>query len=79
MNSIFLKPIVAGFAMVAFAVIGTSSAQDNPTEIVKERQQLMKSMGKSFGPIIPVIKGESDDLSKQAKLLKVVVLGNYCV
>ena len=62
MNSIFLKPIVAGFAMVAFAVIGTSSAQDNPTEIVKERQQLMKSMGKSFGPIIPVIKGESDDL-----------------
>lgn len=62
MNWIFPKPAVAVLAMLTFAVGGTSSAQDDPIEIVKERQQLMKTMGKSFGPIIPVIKGESDDL-----------------
>lgn len=38
-----------------------SHAMD-PAETVKKRQELMKSMGKSFGPIIPVIKGESQDL-----------------
>ena len=63
MNWIFPQPNVAALALVAFAMGGTSSAQDNPSEIVKERQQLMKTMGKSFGPIIPVIKGESDDLA----------------
>ncbi|MGI9400282.1 MAG: c-type cytochrome [Rhizobiaceae bacterium] len=34
----------------------------SPAEMVEKRQGLMKTMGKSFGPIIPVIKGESQDL-----------------
>lgn len=52
-------------AVVAVALLTTgmpSNAQDNPADIVNKRQQLMKTLSKSFGPIIPVLKGESDDL-----------------
>lgn len=44
----------------------TLSAQDKLSVAVEERQQLMRSMGKAFGPIIPVIKGESEDLEAAA-------------
>ena len=41
------------YSRVALVTTGMpSNAQDNPTDIVNKRQQLMKTMGKSFGPII---------------------------
>ena len=40
-----------------------SHAQSNAETIVKERQDLMKTMGRSFGPLIAVQKGESTDLA----------------
>ena len=48
--------------LVAVAGNHDASAQDDLGAMVEQRQQLMKTMGKSFGPIIPVIKGESTDL-----------------
>lgn len=59
------KPLVLAASAVAAALIATgySSAQ---MDVVKERQDLMRVQGKSFGPLVAVLKGESSDLAAAA-------------
>ena len=42
------------------------NAQSDPAAIVTERQDLMKGMGKSFGPLVAILKGDSTDLAAAA-------------
>lgn len=56
--------IIALSALVAVAAVDQTTAQ---MDVVKERQDLMRSMGKSFGPLVMVIKGESTDLDAAAQ------------
>ncbi len=58
---------LAGVAAIAItaAVAGELRAQDGAA-LVKQRQDEMKQMGKSFGPLVAVLKGESTDFAAAA-------------
>jgi cytochrome c556 len=60
--SVCLALIVGGALFAADSLI----AQSDPTAIVKERKDLMRSMGKSFKPLVAVVKDESTDLAAAA-------------
>lgn len=47
---------------IGLSMVGGLNAQTDLAAVVKERQELMKSMGKSFGPLVAVMKDESTDL-----------------
>ena len=58
--------IAAASLAVVSVVIGFSSnstAQTSAAEAVERRIKLMRTMGKSFGPIVAIAKGESTDLA----------------
>ena len=66
---------------LATAVVANSSlaisahdlaAQSSPSQMVKERKALMKSMGGGFGPVIAVIKGRTTDLTDAAAAAEAV-------
>jgi cytochrome c556 len=64
-----IRTVLVGLAFVVGGVVATTghlSAQSDASGIVKERQDLMKSMGKSFGPLVAILKGESTDLNAAA-------------
>ena len=58
----------AAVPMLTTAVV----AQDDLATLVEQRQQRMKSMSKSFGPIIPILKGESTDLAAATQAANVM-------
>lgn len=53
---------LAGIGLMSLPNLDAYADAHDPAAAVKKRQELMKTMGKSFGPIIPIIKGESQDL-----------------
>jgi cytochrome c556 len=63
----FVKSLtrIAGAGAIASALFlaGNLNAQTDLAGAVDERQKLMKTMGKSFGPIIAILKGQSTDLA----------------
>ena len=59
----FAIPAVSVLVLVFASHLSEPRAQSADASVVKERQQLMKKMGGSFGPIIAVAKGESDDFA----------------
>ena len=64
-----IRAVSLGIALAVGGVIligNDLKAQSDPAATVMERQDLMKVMSKSFGPMIPVLKGESSDLETAA-------------
>lgn len=61
MSCLATASVLAGATMFAATV-----SADGHVAKVKERQEIMKSMGKSFGPLVAVLKGESTDLAAAA-------------
>jgi cytochrome c556 len=59
-----LAPLAAAVAVVVVAtgMVGDLAAQDGAA-LVKERQKQMGQMGKSFRPVMPIVKGENSKLS----------------
>ena len=57
--------IAAAAIGVATLVAGQLAAQDG-ADLVKQRQDQMKEMGKSFGPLVAVVRGESSDFAAAA-------------
>jgi cytochrome c556 len=60
-----IRTVSLGIALAVGSTIffaSDLSAESDGAAIVQERQSLMRTMGKSFGPLIPVLKGESTDL-----------------
>ena len=57
------------FAIAGSVLFATDDliAQTDLATIVKERQDLMKTMGRSFKPIVAVVKDESTDLATAAE------------
>ncbi|GIL03295.1 MAG: hypothetical protein BroJett030_31940 [Alphaproteobacteria bacterium] len=62
MQKTCVRTILAGISVVGVALAPTAALTQEPAAAVEKRQQLMKEMSRSFGPIIAVLKGESDDL-----------------
>lgn len=60
--------ILAGIAAIAIsaAIAGELVAQTDSAAVVKERQELMKEMGRAFGPLVAILKGESTDFAAAA-------------
>jgi cytochrome c556 len=61
MRALVLSAGVAAIGSMSL-MIHDISAQTNTATVVKERQELMKAMGGTFGPIITFVKGENTDL-----------------
>ncbi len=59
---------LAGMVAIAVsaAVAGELLAQTDGAALVKQRQDEMKAMGKSFGPLVAVLRGESTDFAAAA-------------
>ena len=60
--SVCLALIVGSALFAADSLV----AQSDPAAIVKERKDLMRSMSKSFKPLVAVVKDESTDLAAAA-------------
>lgn len=59
-----VRILVSSLAFVGVGLLAWQSvAQSSVAEIVKTRQEDMKKMGSSFKYVVPIVKGESDDLS----------------
>ncbi len=56
---------VTGAAMLVVGAAGDLVAQDGAA-LVQQRQDLMREMGGSFGPMVAVLKGESSDFAAAA-------------
>jgi cytochrome c556 len=61
MKALVLSAGVASIVSMSL-MIHDISAQADTSSIVKERKELMKSMGGAFGPIITFVKGQNNDL-----------------
>ena len=59
-RSALLGVAIAGGLMLV--VTDGLNAQSDPAAMVTERQDLMKGMGKSFGPLVAILRDESTDL-----------------
>lgn len=73
MNKIYGSLVGAATLAIfgSVVVFGSASvAQTSGAEAVEKRIQLMRTMGKSFGPIITVAKGQSTDLAAAAAAAK---------
>ncbi len=62
---------VAGVAMLVAGAAGDLVAQDGAA-LVKERQNLMRERGGSFGPMVAVVKGDSSDFAAAAASAAVI-------
>lgn len=67
-NLLKIVVLAVGVATLGGALLSTVDlkAQTDVAMKVKERQDLMKAMGKSFGPIMAIMKGQSTDLAAAA-------------
>lgn len=64
MKNIFVTVFAAAGLLAGAAMFtATVQAQGDLTAKVEERQKLMKAMGRSFGPMVAVVKGESTDFA----------------
>jgi cytochrome c556 len=61
MKALVLSAGVASIVSMSL-MIHDISAQADTASIVNERQELMKSMGGTFGPIVTFVKGKNTDL-----------------
>jgi len=58
----FIFAAVAFFAASSGSVLlGEADAQTAMAELVKQRKELMGQMGKAFGPLVQILKHQSDD------------------
>ncbi len=62
-TAILFVALVGG---VTLFVTDGLNAQSDPAAVVMARQGLMKGMGRSFGPLVAVLKDESTDLTAAA-------------
>ena len=63
------RPVVLSIGVIAVGILaatGSLNAQSDMAAVVKERQDLMKTMGRSFGPLVAILKGESTDMQAAA-------------
>lgn len=58
-----VKYVVGGIvaAGIAAALIGDVTAQTQGAELVKQRKTEMGQMGKAFGPLVQIVKGENEN------------------
>ena len=68
MSRISRFPALAGVVAIAISatVAGELLAQTEGAALVKQRQDIMREMGQSFGPLVAILKGESTDFAAAA-------------
>ena len=58
--------ILAAAIGVGTLIAGSAMAQTDGAALVEQRQDLMREMGRSFGPLVAILKGESTDFAAAA-------------